>query len=294
MKFDQLTYFIETARLEHIGKAAKTLNISPSAISHSIAQLEEELGRELFSKKGKRIALTLHGRLLMERSKKLLEEFEKVREELKAENVPLKGNHKLAASHDLCVRFLSKSWIRLHKENPGMTGELFTVRSAQVIAGVLSGEYDFGLCFNPVEHPDLKSAILRTGKILVAVRKDHPVLKLKESEKFKALSQFPAALPKSFQGIDVCERHPMFEKYEIKVRPQFLFDSYGIGLSLVAESDCWSFIPEWLIEEKGDEVEALKPPSGWAAPYHIAAVWAKDHTSMTAIQKLVAILKTVI
>ena len=41
MKIDQLRYFFETARQGHIGRAANIVAISPSAISHSIAALEE-------------------------------------------------------------------------------------------------------------------------------------------------------------------------------------------------------------------------------------------------------------
>jgi LysR family transcriptional activator of glutamate synthase operon len=59
MKIDQLIYFAETAKEEHIGRAAKILGISPSAISHSIASLEGELQLKLFQKKGKNIFLTV-------------------------------------------------------------------------------------------------------------------------------------------------------------------------------------------------------------------------------------------
>ena len=32
MKIDQLTYFLETAKQEHLGKAARILRLSPSAM----------------------------------------------------------------------------------------------------------------------------------------------------------------------------------------------------------------------------------------------------------------------
>ena len=81
VKLEQLSYFLEVAKTEHVGKAAKALAISPSAISHSIRKLEEEFGRELFVKQGKRIHLTSHGKLLMERARKLLEEADSIRED---------------------------------------------------------------------------------------------------------------------------------------------------------------------------------------------------------------------
>lgn len=290
MKLEQLTYFLEAAKTEHIGKAAKSLAISPSAISHSIALLEEELGRELFIKKGKRIFLTSHGKILMERTSQLLREVQSIQDDIRSETVELQGNYKMAASHDLCLRFLTPSWIDLQNKNPRLSGEIYTLRSSQVVAGAISGEYDLGLCFNPVEHPDLTSKKLHTGQLLLVVRKDHPILKKKDGERLSGLSQFPATLPKSFQGIDVCERHPMFEKFQIKIKPQFLFDCYGVGVERVANSDSWSLVPDWLIREKKDLIKAVLAPSGWEAPYHISAVWSKDRIVTEALKQMVSTL----
>ena len=68
MKLEQLRYFAEVARTEHVGKAAKALHISPSCISHSISALEKELGRELFDRLGKNIVLTEWGKRLAVRA----------------------------------------------------------------------------------------------------------------------------------------------------------------------------------------------------------------------------------
>lgn len=290
MKLEQLTYFLEAAKTEHIGKAAKSLAISPSAISHSIALLEEELGRELFIKKGKRIHLTTHGKVLMERTSQLLLEVQSIQDDIRSETAELQGTYKMAASHDLCLRFLTPSWSQLQKLNPRLVGEIYTLRSAQVVAGAVSGEYDLGLCFNPVEHPDLNCKKLYTGQLQLVVRKDHPVLKKKETERFAELSHYPAALPKSFQGIDVCERHPMFEKFKIKLKPQFLFDSYGVGIHHVASSDTWSLIPDWLIQEQKSALKAIQPSSGWDAPYHLAVVWSKDRLLTEVIKQMTSLI----
>ena len=54
MNIDRINYFLETAKHEHLGRAAKALAISPSAISHAIKLLEEErmtLERQLRSMK---------------------------------------------------------------------------------------------------------------------------------------------------------------------------------------------------------------------------------------------------
>src|ERR1700722_3577991 len=111
MKLDQLTYFLETAKQEHIGKASRVLAISPSAISHSISSLEEELGYPLFVKKGKNILLTNQGRLLMERAAEIVQRTQAIKDELTSDKLELQGHFRLAATHVLSAHFLAPSWI---------------------------------------------------------------------------------------------------------------------------------------------------------------------------------------
>ena len=80
MKFDQLNYFISAAKEEHIGNASKQVGISPSAISHSIRALEEELGEELFIKQGKRIFLTEFGKRFQAKAEKLMEQANQLKD----------------------------------------------------------------------------------------------------------------------------------------------------------------------------------------------------------------------
>lgn len=61
MNLDHLRYFEVLASLEHYGRAAEELDISQPTLTYAISQLEEELGVELFEKRGRRIYLTRYG-----------------------------------------------------------------------------------------------------------------------------------------------------------------------------------------------------------------------------------------
>lgn len=50
----QLKYFQCVARNEHMTKAAKELNLAQPALSKSISLLEQNLGVQLFDRKGKK------------------------------------------------------------------------------------------------------------------------------------------------------------------------------------------------------------------------------------------------
>jgi len=56
-----LRAFEAAARHESFSRAAEEIHVTPGAISHQIRALEDELGLQLFSRNGKRIASTLAG-----------------------------------------------------------------------------------------------------------------------------------------------------------------------------------------------------------------------------------------
>ena len=53
MNLQQLYYFQKIAELKNYTKASEALMISQSTLSHSMANLEKELGIPLFRKKGR-------------------------------------------------------------------------------------------------------------------------------------------------------------------------------------------------------------------------------------------------
>ena len=272
MKIDQLIYFAETARLEHIGKASKILGISTSAISHSIAALEGELGYDLFEKKGKNIVLTDQGKILLNKSQDLINQFQNLKQSLLSANNS-KMYFRLAVSHHLSWKLVSRAWCGLCDRYPLVTVEIMTYRSAEVIKSVLNREVDFGLCFSPQEHPDLDAKILYQGELFFSVRKNHPILKLKNEQRIKELSNYNAVLPKAYQGVEVCQNHTMFKQYDVALNVQTLTDSYDISLEMIKSSNAWGFLPDIVIPKS--ELTILKPTKKWNAPYNISSLYIK-------------------
>ena len=66
MNLQQLYYFKTIAELEHYTKASQMLNITQSSLSHSINDLEKELGVLLFIRQGRNVRLTKCGAFFLE------------------------------------------------------------------------------------------------------------------------------------------------------------------------------------------------------------------------------------
>ena len=80
MHIEQLRYFLETARRGHLGEAARALHVTPSAVSHGIARLEEELDVELFRKQVRKLTLTGEGTALLEGASDVLGRLDRLHE----------------------------------------------------------------------------------------------------------------------------------------------------------------------------------------------------------------------
>ena len=76
MELLQLTYLCEAVREGSFSAVAKLHMVPPSSVSHTIARLERELGTELFSRSGNKIALNDAGYTFFEYASEALERLE--------------------------------------------------------------------------------------------------------------------------------------------------------------------------------------------------------------------------
>ena len=72
MTLEQLAILIAVAEREHLTRAADAINLTPSAVSSAIKNLEQHYGVELFHRVGRRIELTDTGRIFFGEARETL------------------------------------------------------------------------------------------------------------------------------------------------------------------------------------------------------------------------------
>ena len=72
MELRQLRTFVAVAELRHFARAASLCNLSQPAVSHQIAQLEEEVGARLLNRAPRRVSLTVAGEVFLEEARRIL------------------------------------------------------------------------------------------------------------------------------------------------------------------------------------------------------------------------------
>src|ERR1044071_923796 len=82
MELRHLRTFIAVAELRHLARAASLCNLSQPAVSHQIAQLEEELGTTLLNRGGRRVSLTVAGEVFLEEARRILGAVDRANERM--------------------------------------------------------------------------------------------------------------------------------------------------------------------------------------------------------------------
>jgi DNA-binding transcriptional LysR family regulator len=80
--FGALAAFVHAAETRSFTEAGRRLGLSSSAVGKAIVRLEEELGARLFHRSTRAITLTAEGSLFLQRSQRILAEFDVARAEL--------------------------------------------------------------------------------------------------------------------------------------------------------------------------------------------------------------------
>jgi len=125
--FDRLTGLFAFARAGSLGSytaAARSLGVSPSAVSKSVQRLEKQLGLSLFTRTTRSLTLTAEGRELHERALKLLRNAEEIEQVATAVRAEPSGTLRIATSLPIGLHLIAPSLPSFRARHPKVTVDL--------------------------------------------------------------------------------------------------------------------------------------------------------------------------
>ncbi|WP_040948875.1 LysR family transcriptional regulator [Gorillibacterium massiliense] len=169
----QLTYFQKVARLEHMTKAARELNVAQPALSMAIARLESDLGVPLFDRHGRQIRLNAYGKAFLARTDTALTALEEGRRELADMTGLEHGQITLAVTTLNRISELLGAFLTRY---PDVRFRVTQAPSEEKKSQLLEkGDIDFFFSYMPLQHPEINCLPLFTESILLAVPPSHPL-----------------------------------------------------------------------------------------------------------------------
>lgn len=139
----QMRAFLSVAETNSFTKAAQLMNLTQSAISHSVKSLEEQLGVCLIERSGKRLSITQDGTMYLARCRKVIRELDLAQQELTSLKQWSQGRVRIGATHSM-MKYVLPNVLREFREcYPRCEVVVSTGDSSSLIAMLDNAEIDY-------------------------------------------------------------------------------------------------------------------------------------------------------
>lgn len=198
MNLDQLRYVKEIVETQSMSLAAHNLYMTQSAISQSVAQLEQELGVTLFKRSRNGTFPTKEGQKIIQKCLELLDKEQELYNESRMLQTPFSGELKIAASPSILLTFLLQALQQFAKDFPNVLVTVQEQEKGFVVKRVQQKEDDLGMLmlFEPEEtFPDHLQVypFHREGRFMVIVS-NNSSLAFRETIALEELIHYPYIL----------------------------------------------------------------------------------------------------
>ena len=173
MTLEQLRIFVAVAEREHLTQGAAAVNLSPSAASTAIRQLEDRYNTPLFNRVGRRVELTESGRRFLTEARRVLASAAAAELALSETGELPQGTLRLAASQTVAAYWLPPLLLRFHAQHPAVELPLEIGNTETVSQAVLDGAADLGFIEGEIDEPALAMRLVATDRLLVLVAPGH-------------------------------------------------------------------------------------------------------------------------
>ncbi|MBB5424245.1 molybdate transport repressor ModE-like protein [Paraburkholderia sp. JPY158] len=263
MKLHQLNTLAAIADTGSIRAAARSLGLSPAAVTKAMRELEADLHAPLIVRSASGVAFTEFGRALVVHARLVLGQLQRAQAEIDALRGAAAGKLSIGVTPWVALTFLPPAVRRFRERMPDVQLEFFEGLLAVVQPRLRDGSLDFSIGRPPPASPpaspqsEFQNAPLFSTHAAVVARRDHPkagcrtLLDLQDEEWI--LNWDPASRESMSNNL--------FVKRGMRV-PQtiVLAHSLSIVLGLLAHTDMVSIFP-WPL------VEAIRAKENlWALP----------------------------
>jgi len=189
----RLRYFVAVAERLHFGRAAEALHISQPPLSRAIRALEDELAVPLFVRTRRKVELTPEGARLLEETRRLTGQLERMVHELRAmasgQHARLRIGFVSLADYGGLLPELLREYKSAHA---GVRLSLREMLSPDQAAALHAGELDFGLLLPPVAGAArLDHLVVQREPFVVALPARHPLARGKGRLRLRELAGEP-------------------------------------------------------------------------------------------------------
>jgi len=285
-----LATFLVVAEERSFTRAAKRQGVSPSAISHAMRALEEELGVRLLARTTRSVALTEAGEQLLRRLKPALAEVGETLDQISGQTSKPAGRVRLLLPRLAVSSVLAPKLGLLHQKFPEIVLDVTTDDSRR---DIVAGGFDAGIHFGEyIEKdmiavrvsPDHRPAIVGSPRYFSA----HP----KPTEPRDLLQHRCINFRHGEAGLYRWEFGKGKKELAVAVNGPLIVDDFNLMIAAALDGVGLAFVEESEIAEHLSNRKLLRVLQDWCQPYPGFFLYYPSRRQQTAaLSALISILR---
>jgi LysR family cyn operon transcriptional activator len=193
MELRHLRYFVAIAEAGTMARAAERVHVTQSTLSHQLAQLESEVGAQLFERVGRNLRLSEVGRVWLGHARGALAQIAEAKQALAQTRKLESGEVRIGAIHSFVTKLMPDIAAGFVRRHPGIRLQVHEMSGLEIEQQVEAGALDFGFAFYPPARPGVAGERLFDDTLALAVNDRHPFAG-ERSIRFARLDGVPLAM----------------------------------------------------------------------------------------------------
>jgi DNA-binding transcriptional LysR family regulator len=175
MQLESLKIFCDVARNRSFSQAAELNDVTQSAVSQIVSQLEKRMKVQLIDRSTRPLQLTSPGMEYFEGCKNLLEQYDELEGRIRTARAEITGSVVVAAIYSVSLSDMGQLVQRFQTEWPKATVHIDYTHPDRVYDRVKDGTADLGLVSYPKKTPNLVAVAWREEEMVLASSPRHPL-----------------------------------------------------------------------------------------------------------------------
>ncbi|MBA1247525.1 LysR substrate-binding domain-containing protein [Pseudomonas luteola] len=281
----QLRYFVAAATTGRFSQAALDVHVSQSAITSAVAQLEENLGVNLFERQPYGVALTAEGHRFLQHARHILDTLNDALKEPLFLSHTQEGVVRVGATYAVLGYFLPSLLARFKRSYPQVDIDLVDMDRPSIEQAVLEGRLDLGLIIvsNSEAIDRFEHYVLIRSRRQLWLASHHPLM-TKPDITLKDVAEHAYILGTVEEGEASTQRY--WQARGLEPRVAFRTSSmesvrglvaHGFGVTILSDM----VFRTWSLEGKKIEV---RPLNDAVPPMELGLIWKPDTELPTAAE----------
>ncbi len=173
MNLETLQLYCDVVRLRSFSRGASANDVSQSAASQAIQQLEADLDVHLLDRTKRPFTVTSEGRIFYEACRDLLERYEQAKSRISSAKTRLEGTVRVAAIYSVGLHDVSRHLQTFMSAHPQAKVLLECLHPQKVVEAVINDEADIGILSYPPVMRSLTVIPWRSEKMVLVCHPDH-------------------------------------------------------------------------------------------------------------------------